>query len=358
MRFIDLPAAHSLAGQAEEDGPSVRDPLAQLAAAAGYGDVERWWDDLVEHGTSDVFEAVEEAMAAVRETSPPPGARERQREAAMRRALAAVVADGFGRVAVVCGAWHVPALARRRRAPADAAALRGLAKGKVAMTWVPWSSRRLAAASGYGAGVRAPGWYDHLFRHGGPQVIARWFCEVARVLRAGGYPASPAQVIDATRLAETLATLRRRPLAGLAEVTDAAAAVLGEGGAAPMALVQEDLVVGTAVGSVPDDTPMVPLARDLASTQRRLRLKLERPDLGARPAPADAAGPVAPAPPADAPRGAVGSAGRGPGRGGDLPGDVAAALGARAGRAARRAQRVRHHGRGGGRGLRHPAGRR
>ena len=274
VRFIDLPAAHSLAGQDEEDSPSVRDPLAQLAAAAGYGDVERWWDDLVEHGTSDVFEAVEEAMAAVRETSPPPGARELQREAAMRRALAAVVADGFGRVAVVCGAWHVPAL-RVPPSAADAAALRGLAKGKVAMTWVPWSSRRLAAASGYGAGVRAPGWYDHLFRHGGPQVIARWFCEVARVLRAGGYPASPAQVIDATRLAETLATLRRRPLAGLAEVTDAAAAVLGEGGAAPMALVQEDLVVGTAVGSVPDDTPMVPLARDLASTQRRLRLKLE-----------------------------------------------------------------------------------
>ncbi len=133
----------------------MRDPLAQLAAAAGYGDVERWWDDLVEHGTSDVFEAVEEAMAAVRETSPPPGSRELQREAAMRRALAAVVADGFGRVAVVCGAWHVPAL-RAPPSAADAAALRGLAKAKVAMTWVPWSSRRLAAASGYGAGVRAP----------------------------------------------------------------------------------------------------------------------------------------------------------------------------------------------------------
>ena len=274
VRFIDLPAAHSLAGQDEEDGPTMRDPLAQLAAAAGYGDVERWWDDLVEHGVGDVFEAVEEAMAAVRETSPPPGSRELQREAAMRRALAAVVADGFGRLAVVCGAWHVPAL-RAPPSAADASALRGLAKSKVAMTWVPWSSRRLAAATGYGAGVRAPGWYDHLFRHGGSQVIARWFCEVARVLRAGGYAASPAQVIDATRLAETLATLRRRPLAGLTEVTDAAAAVLGEGGAAPMALVQDDLVVGTAVGSVPDDTPMVPLARDLASAQRRLRLKLE-----------------------------------------------------------------------------------
>jgi hypothetical protein len=276
VRFIDLPAAHSLAArdEDEDEGSAVRDPLAELAAAAGYGDVERWWDDLVEHGAGDIFEAVEEAMAAVRETGPPPGSRDARREAAMRRALAGVVAEGFGRIAVVCGAWHVPAL-RFPPSAADAAALRGLATAKVAMTWVPWSSRRLAAASGYGAGVRAPGWYDHLFRHGGPQVIARWFCEVARVLRVGGYAASPAQVIDATRLAETLATLRRRPQAGLAEVTDAAAAVLGEGGAAPMALVQDDLVVGTAVGSVPDDTPMVPLARDLAATQRRLRLRLD-----------------------------------------------------------------------------------
>ena len=76
------------------------------------------------------------------------------------------------------------------------------------MTWVPWSSRRLAAATGYGAGVRAPGWYHHLFTHAGPDVVARWFCEVAAVLRAGGYAASPAQVIDATRLAEALATMR------------------------------------------------------------------------------------------------------------------------------------------------------
>jgi len=69
--------------------------------------------------------------------------------------------------------------------------------------------------------------------------------------------------------------MRRRTLAGLSEVTDAAAAVLGEGGSAPMALVHEELVVGTAVGSVPDDTPMVPLARDLTAWQRRLRLKPE-----------------------------------------------------------------------------------
>ena len=280
VRFIDLPAAHALAaagGDADASDRWAVDPLAELASAAGYDDAERWWDDLVEHGHGDVFAAVGEAMAAVRQARPVATGHESRREAQMRVALRAAQAE-FDPVAVVCGAWHAPALAGPMADDAragDDALLRRLPKVKVAMTWVPWSSRRLAASSGYGAGARAPGWYHHLFHHAGPDVIARWFCEVAAVLRAGGYAASPAQVIDATRLAEALATMRRRPLAGLTEVTDAAAAVLGEGGQAPMALVHDELVVGAAVGAVPDTTPMVPLARDLASWQRRLRLRPE-----------------------------------------------------------------------------------
>jgi hypothetical protein len=281
VRFIDLPAALSLrdpGGDADE--PTV-DPLAQLAQAGGYDDPERWWDDLVEHRGEDVFDAIAEAMASVRDglsvsTS------DAQREAHMRARLAAARADGFARIAVVCGAWHVPALTDAAgdvvgapSGPRVVPAGRGRLTTTVAMTWIPWTSRRLAAGSGYGAGVPAPGWYHHLFEHAGPDVIARWFCEVAAVLRRGGYVASPAQVIDATRLAEALAVLRRRPLAGLSEVTDAAASVLGEGGLAPMALVHDELVVGQQVGSVPETTPMVPLARDLATWQRKLRLKPE-----------------------------------------------------------------------------------
>ena len=281
VRFIDLPAAHVLAAGSDARSGTLEqpDPLAGLAAAAGYDDVERWWDDLVEHSDREVFAAVGEAMAAAREAAPslPPGALDDRREAHMRERVRAAVAEGAARVAVVCGAWHGPALQDLSLAPAaaDRALLRGLPSVKVAMTWVPWSSRRLAASTGYGAGVRAPGWYHHLFTHAGPDVVARWFCEVAAVLRAGGHTVSPAQLIDATRLAEALATMRRRALAGLSEVTDAAAAVLGEGGSAPMALVHEELVVGTAVGAVSADTPMVPLARDLAGWQRRLRLKPE-----------------------------------------------------------------------------------
>jgi len=47
--------------------------------------------------------------------------------------------------------------------------------------------------------------------------------------RAEDLPTSSAHVIEAVRLAEALATLRGRPLAGLAEVTDATRAVLCDG---------------------------------------------------------------------------------------------------------------------------------
>ncbi|HEV3498168.1 MAG TPA: DUF5682 family protein, partial [Actinomycetes bacterium] len=123
-----------------------------------------------------------------------------------------------------------------------------------------------------------PGWYAHLF--GSPdQVVARWFVKVARLLRDEDLPASSAALIDAVRLAEALATLRGRPLAGLEELNDATRAALCAGSDAPMALVAERLIVGRELGRVPAETPMVPLAQDLAREQRRLRL---RPEVNAR----------------------------------------------------------------------------
>ena len=297
VRFIDLPAATWLAparfapapsaGGDDEpvERPPVRDPLAQLAAAAGYADAERWWEDVVEHraaraaesgGQSPAFDAVAEAMAALREGEPPPMGREAQREAAMRQNVRAAVKEGFERIAVVCGAWHVPALAATPPPPmsADAIALKGLPKVKVAATWIPWTSARLSAASGYGAGITSPGWYAHLFS-APDEVVARWFVKVARLLRDEDLPAAPASLVDAVRLAEALATLRGRPLAGLDELQDATPAALCNGSEAPMALIAERLIVGRDLGRVPADTPMVPLAQDLAREQRRLRLRVE-----------------------------------------------------------------------------------
>ncbi|GIH79538.1 hypothetical protein Plo01_59670 [Planobispora longispora] len=299
VRFCDLPAAHSLASsgedredagedpEKEEGARAVRiDPIGTLARAAGYDDPERWWEDAVEHRGDTPFEVIAEAMAAVREGHVPEG-NEARREAFMRRTIRKAVKDGFERIAVVCGAWHVPALAGSadaRRwdaglppAKADDALLRGLPKAKVEMTWVPWTYGRLSAWSGYGAGVTSPGWYHHLFA-APDRPVERWLTGAAGVLRGEDLPVSSAHVIEAVRLAHSLGVLRGRPLAGLAEVTEAVRAVLCEGDDLPVELIQRRMVVGERLGRVPDTTPMVPLQRHLREEQRRVRLKPEALD--------------------------------------------------------------------------------
>jgi hypothetical protein len=272
VRFCDLPAAHQFALGGRPGGSG--DPLARLAAVAGYDDPERWWDDMIEHrrGGEPAFDVIADAMAALR-ADEPAEEHDARREAYMRTVLRRTRKDGFERIAVVCGAWHVPALTDPLPpASRDQALLRGLPKRKTACAWVPWTHGRLAASSGYGAGVTSPGWYHHLFTTE-EDVTARWLTAVAGVLRAEDLPVSTAHVIEAVRLADTLAALRDRVSAGLAEVTEATRSVLCGGDEVQLDLVTRRLVVGERMGAVPDDAPLTPLAADLAATARRLRLK-------------------------------------------------------------------------------------
>jgi uncharacterized protein DUF5682 len=298
VRFCDVPAANALAVD-ERALLLGGDPIGMLAEAAGYDDPERWWEDVIEHRHhgAEIFTAVIEAMGALRHagvSDPSVGADDadgrssraaadehnERREAAMRKVIRATLAGGASRIAVVCGAWHAPALVPESfpSVSADNARLRGLPKLKVAATWVPWTSALLAKRSGYGAGVDAPGWYRHLAT--APDAApTRFLVKAARLLRERGHDVSPAATVDAVRLAEGLAALRGRPGPGLGEVLDAAEASLAGGSSVPLRLIGSELLVGHDLGAVPDDTPMVPLARDLAAAQRRLRF---RPEAAAR----------------------------------------------------------------------------
>jgi hypothetical protein len=270
-------------GEADGGGPELgaplrQDPFARLAEAAGYDDPERWWEDTIEHrGDEEPWEALTEVIAELRADDPTPAGfdpvYEARREASMRQHIRAAE-KVYQRVAVVCGAWHAPALTERGPARADAALLAGLTRERAAVTWTPWTSTRLSLASGYGAGVRSPGWYGHLFASP-DRPVDRWMVKAATLLRAEQLDAAPASVIEAVRLADALASLRGRPLAGLSECTDAVRAVLTAGDDTAMALIDRRLVVGEDIGEVPPETPTVALAADLAAQQRRLRLKPE-----------------------------------------------------------------------------------
>ena len=327
IRFIDLPQTHQMAeraSQQESPHPSphpkgegarlkspfaprekglgdegqppipdeqiILDPLAWLAQAAGYTDSERWWEHLVEQrqNDSDLFDAILEAMTALRQeieqvssadASNLHSLRESQREAYMRQTIRKAQKEGFQQIAVVCGAWHSPALSEPLPVQkTDRALLKGLPKIKVKATWIPWTYARLSRESGYGAGITSPGWYDHLWKSSrlkAAQSAIRWLTKVARLLRKEDLDASAASVIEAVRLAEALAAIRDAPMPGLDELSEATRTVLCFGDETPLKLIHQKLIVSDRLGKVPAETPLVPLQQNLQQLQKKLKLKPE-----------------------------------------------------------------------------------
>ena len=236
-RFCDLPAAVMLArappsragaaGPRRRAGPLRGDPSRCWRPRPAIDDPERWWDHVIESrldGRSP-FAALTDAIAELRADAPAGRPVSSGTSSAARRTCARSCAPRCGTPpgrSRSCAAPGTPrpgreAAARPRRTPRCCA---GCRSGRSTLTWVPWTHSRLAAASGYGAGITSPGWYHHLFTTP-EQTVIRWLTKVARVLRDHDLPVSSAHVIEATRLAEALAALRARPLAGLAEVSEA-----------------------------------------------------------------------------------------------------------------------------------------
>jgi len=288
LHFIDLPAADRLnshgggieedAAATADDDPISRDPIGMLATAAGYDDGESWWADVIEENPASVpvFAAVADAMTALRREAGPSSVREAAREAHMRLEIARAAKESEGLIAVVCGAWHVPALAARTSLAADRELLKGRPRVKTKATWAPWTAPRLARASGYGAGVVAPGWCAHLWNT--RRMADRdsvWLARIARVMRQRGHFVSTASVIEAKRLGHALAALRERPHPGFEELREAAIACLCNGERAMWDDIAAELLVGSAVGAIPPGTPLAPLLEDLQRQQKATRLKPE-----------------------------------------------------------------------------------
>ena len=230
----------------------------------------------------ELFEAIREAMTTIRREAPgrrrtPDEEREEAlREAHMRKCLRQARKEAFGRIAVVCGAWHVPALEEMPSAGEDNALLRGLPSVKTAATWAPWTYAALARSGGYGAGVYSPAWYEHLWRSANAeQRVLGWLTGAAHLFRQEDLDCSPAHVIEAARLATTLAALRDRPQAGLPELYESLQSVVCMGDPLPLRLIGRRLITGDTMGSVPDGVPAIPLQRDFEKQRKRLRMKQE-----------------------------------------------------------------------------------
>lgn len=289
VRMTDMPLMHSLATKEVEKLDKLENaeqpqrrvfPLEEIARIAGYDNYHDWWEERFEQDTSQgeseaYFQAVALTMQASREAEEGiDRTNDEVREAFMRQSLREAEKEGFVNVAVICGAWHVPALGDLKTTKKeDVQKIKGLAKTKVRLTWIPWTNSRLSWWSGYGAGIHSPGWYEHRWQN--PEDLGEWWLtQVARLLRKQKVDVSTAHVIEAYRLAESLALLRNLPRAGLRELNEATQSVMCMGEGILMKLVQDELIMAHRMGSVPQELPKLPIQNDFETKAKKLRLEI------------------------------------------------------------------------------------
>ncbi len=234
----------------EPDGPSIEQ---RCAEAHGFRSFEEFWEarfEAPDFDPDDFRKALVAWADLTRDEDYAPI--HRRRDAFMLRRVEEVVDDGVApeRIVLVVGAAHASAMLARDLDPAAADALPEPVE--TARTLIPYSYPRLSEQLGYGAGNRAPHFYQKA--HDAGCSFTRATLEVlidfAQHLRLRGFSASLADTIEAYRLATMLAQLRDKAEPGLDELREATVATLCRGDASHVDGFLWKSVIGQRVGRV------------------------------------------------------------------------------------------------------------
>ncbi len=254
----------------------------RIAARCGEADYDAYWERRFEHNLNhDSYRrAAFELGRELREEPDEPVWRAENlvREAFMRRRINEVLATGVkpNQVVAVVGAFHAPVLTPDHPAMTDAE-LASLRKRSSKLTLMPYSYFKLSTQSGYGAGNRAPAYFDlfwELLNTGEIQELpARYLAEVVRHLRAAGTHRSTAEVIEGVRLARTLAAMHDGSAPTLGDLHDAAVTLVGGGEIATIAEALSHVDVGTAIGELPQGVSRTSIQEDFDRQMSRLKLE-------------------------------------------------------------------------------------
>jgi hypothetical protein len=260
------------------------DPYTAIAELAGEADHDAWWERHFEHSTEEdayrlsIFEFGKQ-LRALEYESPARRAHTVLREAYMRRKIRQTIAEGHDpdKIVVVCGAFHAPVLTAEEPAMTDEDVAK-LPRAAVTRTIMPYSYFRLSSQSGYGAGNKAPAYFQSLYeeaqKHGSTTGMGKWFLtELAGRLRKAGMIRSTADVIEAVRLANGVAVLRDSHSPTLGDYESAATACLGHGDPAVIGRFLRDMVIGDAIGTVPPGVLRTSIQDDFQASIKDLRLE-------------------------------------------------------------------------------------
>jgi hypothetical protein len=291
--FIDLPhyARDAVSGE-----PTRRRGLDQIAPAsvfyhllakhAGSRSWDETWDRLFEtpRGTESAGTLRRDVAlfcAAVRATTSAESleqdgtlARERFMMKTIRETLDATLV-GADQAVVVCGGFHL-FLDRNDPTPPPA-----IPTGTLSVTVAPYSYFRISQLSGYGAGNRAPRYYEMCFEHqldgtGHEHVVIEYVIDCLKEGRRRGEIYSSADAISATQHAFMLARLRGHPDPVLDDIHDALLTCCCKGNpktdAGNLLESIDEVNIGTRLGRVTDRIGRLPIISDFYEQLGRLEM--------------------------------------------------------------------------------------
>lgn len=288
-RFMDLPASVFLALRrqctdeeadcAQPDGKSL---YTRLAERTNEPDQESWWERHFEHNLlpsayAQGARAYGQELRLCSEDGRDETAQTLVREAHMKREIERALSEGFAadKIVAVTGAYHVAGL--ETCAALTDAQLDALPRVPCKHTLMPYSYARLTFLSGYGAGNKAPAYYETLWQamqEGDLKSASyQYLSRIAEGQRKYGNWASSAEVIEAVRLADTLAALKNAAFPTLQDLRDSAMTCMGHGQFSEIALAVAAAEVGTAIGSLPAGVSRTSIQEDFYQKLKELRLE-------------------------------------------------------------------------------------
>lgn len=147
-------------------------------------------------------------------------------------------------------------------------------------TLMPYSYYKLSTYSNYGAGNKAPGYYEFLWNGLEKEdplfATYMYLSKIAEYQRENGNMVSSAQIIEAVHLATSLANLHDGKIPTLKDIKDAAITCMAHGSYSELVLAMANVEVGKKIGSIPKEAIQTSIQSDFYNLLKELKLEKYR----------------------------------------------------------------------------------
>jgi Family of unknown function (DUF5682) len=297
-RFIDLPSSvflaiqesriqHIQADQATAESADQADELPvnvyqRIADLANEDSQETFWERHFEHNQSTgsyqlASAAYGSELRGWKDGDRLDEAENTLREAYMKYQIELAIAEGYApeKIVVVTGAYHVAGI--KNTVALSQEELAGLPAIPAQSTLMPYSYYRLSSRSGYGAGNKAPAYYELLWNSLNAESLEdtayAYLSRIAKYQRQNGHMVSSASVIEAVRLSFALAGMKGFATPSLKDLRDSAVTCMGHGNFSEIALAVADTEIGTMLGSLPEGISRTSIQADFYRLMKELKLE-------------------------------------------------------------------------------------